>query len=123
MELEGAHDQPDSLPSYYRFLVRSSASGLPTNYDSRTSIPSNALALHLVLRLPSHDVMWLSDCLSFTYGYAARFHLPSSHVLVLLFLYRSYIPLLFACGLSGPHPLTCNPATWPVFVITGHIMQ
>ena len=30
-----------------------------------------------------------------------------SHVLVLLFLYCPYMPLLFACGLSGPHPMTC----------------
>ena len=86
-------------------------------------VPSNALALHLVPRLPSHDAMWLSVCLSFTYGYAARFHLHSSHVLVLLFLYCSYMPLPFACGLSGPHPLTRDHATWPVFVIIGHIMQ
>ena len=104
MELEGAHDQPDSLTSFLLPVSRPLVRFLITYELRQPHVPSTALALHLV------DLSRRDATLSLLVDYAARFHLHSSHVLVPLILYCSYAPLLFA----GPHLMTCKHSPWPV---------
>ena len=61
--------------------------------------------------------VWLSVCLSFTCGYAARFHLHLSYVIVLLLLYCFFTPFFspvdpLAHSMICPVPVNMRPGQY-----------